>query len=251
MNAAGLRVLVTRPAAQSGPMERRLRSLGVEPLSLPMFEIVSSGNDDAHRARLWDMQHWDGWIFTSVNAARRTLELASHIPSWPPRYAIGHATAAVLTGTGRAPVQLPAQGNSSEDLLALQALRRVSGLRFLVCTGEGGRDAIAPELRTRGAHVERLDLYRRVAVEHPASAVRDVAERCDAVICTSGEGLARLHSLLPDDLRSQLTRRLLVVPSQRVLELARHLGFTEVRAPVKTSDEALVECLLHPDSPSP
>lgn len=251
MNVAGLRVLVTRPAAQSGPMERRLRSLGMEPLSLPLFEIVSSGDDEAHRARLADAQHWDGWIFTSVNAARRTLELASRIPSWPPRYAIGGATAFLLTECGHAPVQLPAQGNTSEDLLALPALRHVSGLRFLVCTGEGGRDAIAPELRSRGAHVERLDLYRRVAVEHPASAVREAAERCEAVICTSGEGLARLHRLLPDDLRSHLTRRLLVVPSQRVLELARHLGFTEVRAPVKTSDEALVDCLLHPDSPSP
>lgn len=251
MNAVGLRVLVTRPAAQSGPMERRLRTLGMEALALPLFETVACGDDEGHRARLIGAQHWDGWIFTSANAARRTVDLASAIKSWPPRYAIGDATADALIAAGRGPVQLPVHGNTSEDLLALQAFREVAGHRLLVCTGEGGRDAIAPELRRRGAQVERLDLYRRIAVAHSASAVRHAVERCDAVICTSGEGLARLHAIVPEDLRSGLMRRLLVVPSQRVLELARHLGFTEVRAPVKTSDEALLDCLVHPDSPSP
>jgi uroporphyrinogen-III synthase len=81
--------------------------------------------------------------------------------------------------------------------------------------------------------------------------VRDLVGRCEAVICTSGDGLARLHVLVPSDLHAQLTGRLLVVPSQRVLELARHLGFTEVRTPLKTSDEALVDCLVHPDSALP
>lgn len=251
MNEVGLRVLVTRPAAQSGPMERRLRALGMEPVSLPLFETVTCGDDKSHRARLVAAQHWNGWIFTSANAARRTLDLASGIESWPPLYAIGNATAEVLTAAGRGPVQLPIDGTTSENLLALQPLQEVAGHRLLVCTGEGGRDAIAPELRRRAAHVERLDVYRRVAVAHSTSTVRHAVERCDAVICTSGEGVSRLHAIVPEDLRFSLMRRLLVVPSRRVLELARHLGFTEVRAPVKTCDEALLDCLVHPDSLSP
>lgn len=251
MNAAGLRVLVTRPAAQSGSIERRLKDRGMQPLSLPLFEIVACGDDDAHRARLGEARTWDGWIFTSVNAAHRAIVLGREVGAWPDLYAIGEATARVLAEAGRAPVRLPVHGSTSEDLLALPGLRDVSNRRLLVCTGEGGRDALVPELRRRGASVDRLDLYRRVAVEHPEARVRDLAGRCDAVICTSGEGLARLHTLMPEDLRSRLARRLLVVPSQRVLELARHLGFTEVRTPLKTSDEALVDCLVHPENPTP
>ena len=251
MNAAGLRVLVTRPAAQSGPIEQRLKDRGMEPLSLPLFEIAACGDDDAHRARLGEAQSWDGWIFTSANAAHRVIALGPAAGAWPDLYAIGEATARVLAEAGRAPVRLPAHGSTSEDLLALPSLRNVSNCRLLVCTGESGRDALAPELQRRGASVDRLDLYRRIAVEHSEARVRDLAGRCDAVICSSGEGLTRLHALMPEDLRSRLARRLLVVPSQRVLEIARHLGFTEVRTPLKTSDEALVDCLVQPASPTP
>jgi uroporphyrinogen-III synthase len=250
MKAAGLRVLVTRPAAQSGPIEQRLRDRGMSPVSLPLFEIVPCGVDATHRARLIEARSWDGWIFTSVNAARRAIALAPPT-AWPRLFAIGDATARTLAEAGHAPVHIPPHGSTSEDLLEVPDLQSVHGHRLLICTGEGGRDALAPELRRRGAYVDRLDLYRRVAVEHSERRVRDLVEPCDAVICTSGDGLVRLHALLPEDLRARLAGRLLVVPSQRVLELARRLGFTEVRTSSKTSDEALVDCLVHPNTSSP
>jgi len=251
MSGTGLRVLVTRPAAQSGPIVQLLNERGMVPLRFPLFETVPCGDEAAHRARLEAARTWDGWIFTSVNAAHRATALTPGDRSWPALYAIGDATARALEEAGRGSVLCPGRGSTSEDLLALPALHDVAERRLLVCTGEGGRDAIVPELRRRGASVDRLDLYRRIAVEHPEGHVRDLAGRCDAVICTSAEGLARLHALVPSDLHAQLVSRLLVVPSQRVLELARHLGFTEVRTPLKTSDEALVDCLVHPDSALP
>jgi uroporphyrinogen-III synthase len=251
MSGPGLCVLVTRPAAQSGRIARLLEDRGMTPLLLPLFDIVPSGNDASHRDRLAATRSYGGWIFTSVNAARRVLQLGHEPGSWPGLYAIGEATAGVLRQAGHSSVRIPEGGSTSEDLLASPDLQDVAGRRFLVCTGEGGRDALATELRRRGAQVERLELYRRVAIEHSSDAVRDAAKGCDATICTSGDGVDRLHSLVPADLRPRLTSRLLVVPSQRVLELARHLGFTEVRTPLKTSDEALVECLVHPEPPLP
>lgn len=251
MSGSGLRVLVTRPAAQSGPIEQLLNERGMVPLTLPLFEIVPCGDELTHRERLEAARTWDGWIFTSVNAVHRAKALTPSDRPWPALYAIGEATARALGDACRRSAQFPRTGSTSENLLALPALQNVAERRLLVCTGEGGRDAIVPELRRRGALVDRLDLYRRIAVEHPEGEVRDLAGRCDAVICTSGEGLARLHALVPFDLRARLASRLLVVPSQRVLELARHLGFTEVRTPLKTSDEALVDCLVNPDSALP
>ena len=251
MAGAGLRVLVTRPAAQSGRIAQLIAERGMSPLLLPLFRIVPSGDDATHRRCLASAQSFDGWIFTSVNAAHRVHALAHDLGRWPDPYAIGDATARALEQAGRSPVRVPETGSTSEDLLDLPDLRNPAGRHFLICTGEGGRDALAPELRRRGARVDRLDLYRRIAVEHAEDDVRDLAHRSDAVICTSGDGLERLHALVPVDLHSQLKSRLLVVPSQRVLELARHLGFTEVRTPLKTSDEALVDCLVHPEPSLP
>jgi uroporphyrinogen-III synthase len=251
MSGTGLRVLVTRPAAQSARIAQLIRDRGMTPLLLPLFEIVDSGDGATHRARLASTRTCDGWIFSSVNAAHRVHALAQDLGPWPTLYAIGESTARVLIDAGHAPVHVSDSGNTSEDLLALPGLQAVERRRFLVCTGEGGRDMLASELRRRGAEADRLELYRRVAIQHPADHVRDMVSRSDATICTSGDGLHRLHTLVPVDLRAGLTGRLLVVPSQRVLELARHLGFTEVRTPLKTSDEALVDRLVHPEPSQP
>lgn len=241
---AGLRVLITRPAAQSAGLERLLRERGAEPVPLPLFDIRACGSPAAQAASMSAARRWEGWIFTSVNAVRMAADRDAG--PWPALYAIGEATAAALARLGHAPVYRASTGSTSEDLLALAALQQVDGHRFLICTGEGGRNLLAPQLRERGAQVQRLDLYRREAIEYPARVVRLAAERCDATICTSGENLERLHALLPSDLRARLQGCLLVVPSPRVIELARRLGFAEVRAPDRTSDEALVECLFLP-----
>ena len=242
--ASGLRVLITRPAAQSGPIESLLRARGAVPRRLPLFDIQPAGDDDAHRRVIDDTRHWTGWLFTSANAARAVARLDHG--SWPPLYAIGQATAAALDALGHPGARHAASGSRSEDLLALAELQQVEGGRFLICTGEGGRDLLATGLRERGAQAQRLEVYRRVAIAYAPGTVRGAVADSDAIVCTSGENLDRLHALYPPELLDVLHARLLVVPSPRVLELARRLGFAEVRAPQRTSDESLVECLFPP-----
>lgn len=242
--ASGLRVLITRPAAQSAQLDSLLRRRGADPVPLPLFEILPAGEEPVQRRILDEARAWTGWVFTSANAARQTARLDAG--AWPALYAIGQATARTLAQSGRPGARVSDIGSSSEDLLAHPDLQHVEGQRFLVCTGEGGRDLLAERLRARGAEVERLELYRRAPIEHPPEAVRAAANASDAIICTSGESLERLCVLLPKDLQSTMRSRLLVVPSPRVLELARRLGFADVRAPHRTSDESLVECLFQP-----
>lgn len=242
--APGLRVLITRPAAQGARLDALLRLRDADPVSLPLFEIRPAGDETAHRRRLDEARTWTGWLFTSANAARAATGLDAG--TWPTLYAIGEATARTLAQSGRPGARFSTAGSSSEDLLAHPDFQRVGGQRFLVCTGEAGRDRLVTGMRGRGAEVERLELYRRVPIEHSPEVVRAAADACDAIICTSGDSLERLCALLPEDLQSAMRARLLVVPSPRVLELARRLGFAEVRAPQRTSDESLVECLFQP-----
>lgn len=246
MNPAPVRrVLVTRPTAQSASLEQLLLRRGFEAHSLPLFRIEAHGDTDVQRQQLAMARDWNGWIFTSANAARAAAALASG--RWPTLYAIGDATAASLLTLGHPDARRSSTGSTSEALLDHPDLLAVHGQRFLICTGAGGRDLLERELRNRGAHAERLELYRRAPVAHAAAYVRVAIQTCDAIICTSGESVERLHALTPEDVRAALHARLLVVPSARVLELARGLGWSAIRAPATTSDEAWVDCLIAAD----
>jgi len=236
------RVLVTRPQLQSPKLEALLRTRGIEPLALPLFAIEPHGDPAVHRTTLALARDWNGWLFTSANAARAAAALDAG--QWPALYAIGSATGATLAELGHPGARQASIGSTSEALLDHPELREIAGQRFLICTGSGGRDALDQGLRSRGAQPTRLELYRRVAVDHAPSHVALCVDAVDAVICTSGESVERLLALVPEDRRTLLFARRLVVPSARVLELARRLGWSSVRAPATTSDEALVECLL-------
>lgn len=238
---AGRRVLLTRPAGQNEMLAQAIRSRGGVPVELPMFEIVADGEPQAHRLRLDQARDWDGWIFSSANAARHAAVLDPG--PWPALFAIGAATRRALAEAGHAGAQIANQGSDSEALLELQALKTVGRKRFLLCTGAGGRDLIETTLLARGARLERLDLYRRLAIDYPEPHVRAALKDLDAVICTSGEGLERLLALAPTDTAGKLFAGVLVVPSPRVLELARRRGFVSVSAPAQTSDEAFAHCL--------
>lgn len=241
MSSALRRVLVTRPQGHNVELERLLRAQGFEPHALPLFQIEPAGDAQAQRAQLDASRDWNGWLFTSANAARAAAALDAG--RWPRLFAIGQATAAGLAALGHPGACRAASGSTSEDLLSHAALQSVAGQRFLICTGVGGRDVLAQGLRARGAQVERLELYRRVPIAYPQDRVRDALAQAEALICTSGDALDRLLALAPADMRDTLRARLLVVPSARVLELARRLGWSSVRAPTSTSDAALVACL--------
>lgn len=237
----GRRVLSTRPAAQGQALIAQLRSRGAIAVELPLFRIAPAGDPGRQRAQLCAARGDSTWIFTSANAARYAAALDAG--PWPALLAIGAATAGALAELGHPGAQFPSAGSDSESLLALPALRDPSGQRFLLCTGVGGRGLIETALSARGAQVERVELYRREPVDYGVDAVTQALQGIDALVCTSGESLDRLRVITPLRTWRSLLSRVLVVPSPRVLELARRLGFTAVRAPVQTSDEALIACL--------
>lgn len=211
---------------------------------LPLFRI-DTVEDSAHlRAVLDRSRGFEGWIFTSANAARIAAEIDAG--AWPRLFAIGTATAEELSRRGHPGAIAPSGSSTSEALLALPELDDVAGARFLICTGENGRGLLEQRLRERGASAEVLNLYRRIPIEHEAAIVKAAIEECDAVIVTSAESLHALWRLAPADTRPQLLARQLVTPSPRVVELARLLGFPAPLAPAQVNDEALLRCLEPP-----
>jgi uroporphyrinogen-III synthase len=240
---SGVRVLVTRPVHQADALCRMIEAQGGAAVKFPLLTIEPASDMAGARRRLAGRH--DAWIFTSANAVRHAAPL---LPAERPALiaAIGPATADALAAAGAAASALPLHGSSSEALLALPEFAAVAGRRVLVVTGEGGRGLIEEALAARGAVAERAEVYRRLSLPYPPDAVASALRRCDVIVVTSAEALEHLVRLAPAALLKTLLRKPLVVPSARVVEEARRLGFGTLRLAEPVSDAALCQACVPP-----
>jgi uroporphyrinogen-III synthase len=240
---AGARILVTRPAHQANALCRLIDVAGGSALRLPLFTIVPAATGDELRARLEAAQPADWWLFTSANAAHTAATLLP--PPWKARVAaVGAATAEALRSGGVAEVLVPSARYSGAALLEQPEFASVRGQRFVIVTGEDGRAELGDGLRARGASVDILALYRRETRTHAPAHVAALVEACHAIVVTSAQGAEHLTGLMPAETRALLLRKQLAVPSSRVAQKVRELGFVAPPLmPDQVSDEAFVRVL--------
>lgn len=234
----GWTILVTRPASDGTALATQLGALGANVLQAPLLLIEPLPVDAAVAA---DLDRFDIVIVTSRSAVvHGVAALADRWPQWPAAQqwlAIGEGTAAALARYG-VTAEYPGD-ERSEGLLAMPALAQVAGRHVLLVSGTGGRNAIAPALAARGAHIVRLDCYRRHA--NPAARAtidtfgHNPAPR--AVLVTSVEALHNLLALAPG-LASGDVR--LVVPVERVAAAARAAGVRHVSIAGRAGDASML-----------
>jgi uroporphyrinogen-III synthase len=232
----GWRLLLTRPTQESAALAASLAAHGIYSSSLPLLAIEALGERAEQRAIVAGWQRYCAVIVVSKPAARLVCTLLEQqnvlIPAVQSWFSVGAATAQVLREHGRQ-VYCPEQADDSEALLALpqlqQALTAVSSPRLLIVRGEGGREFLAERLRGQGVQVDYLPLYRRVLPVYPPAmlAERVQAERLNALVVSSGQGLVHLRELAADAW-AELARLPLFVPSPRVAEMARVAGAQSV-----------------------
>jgi uroporphyrinogen-III synthase len=178
----------------------------------------------------WIWTVMTAFFFVSANAARLGLNaVAGCWPQWPhrlPVYAVGQGTASVLEQDGLT-VTLPERADS-EGLIALPALQAVSGQRFLLFRGQGGRELLRETLQARGASVTVIELYRRdlpvaAASQWQALSASDVS----VVILTSPDALRHWQQVAGDE----AGRLHWVVVSPRMHEMAVQAGARVMLAP--------------------
>ncbi|MBL8482195.1 MAG: uroporphyrinogen-III synthase [Rhodocyclaceae bacterium] len=243
---AGHSVVVTRPRAQSEPLAARIRAAGGVAIVYPLLAIEDADDpaelENACR-RLGDYQYA---MFVSPNAVERALTYILARRDWPPQLrvaAVGAATASALARHGIAGVIAPQQRFDSEALLELPELaeHQVRGRRVVVFRGQGGRELFADTLRARGALVDHVQCYRRVA---PAGGIEALlASGADAMAVSSSEGLRNLWQLLDARGRDWLAALPLFVPHARIAEQAAALGLQNV-VRCGAGDDGLMEALM-------
>src|SRR5438067_13396330 len=99
-----MRVIVTRPRDQAGPLVQRLETLGHEVVECPLIEIERTSDAPV------DGAGYDWLIVTSPNGAD---EIARRGVNLPPVVAVGPGTAEALRRHGIEPAFVPA--DSSQD----------------------------------------------------------------------------------------------------------------------------------------
>jgi uroporphyrinogen III methyltransferase/synthase len=158
-----VKVIVTRPRDQAGPLVARIEALGHEVVECPLIEIVSTGDDPV------DTAGYDWVVLTSPNGAeqfaRRQRGPLSKLA------AIGPGTAETLRAHGLEPELVP-QVSTQEGLL--DEFPRPAG-RVLVAAARGARRALI-----EGLGADFVPLYDTMLV-HPAEAPAG-----DLVVLASG-----------------------------------------------------------------
>jgi uroporphyrinogen-III synthase len=207
-----MRVIVTRPKDQAGPLVTRIEALGHEVVECPLIEIVSTGDDPV------DTTGYDWVVLTSPNGAE---EFARRRRGPLPKLAaIGPGTAETLRAHGLE-VQLVPRVSTQEGLL--DEFPRPSG-RVLVAAARGARRALID-----GLGADFLPLYETTLL-HPAEAPAG-----DLVVLASGSA-ARSFGALGADVPA-------VSIGPQTTRAAEQLGLRVV-AEAKTHDlDGLVEAV--------
>ncbi len=247
---AGLKVLVTRPEHQAGPLCALIEQAGGEAVPFPVLAVEAAEESDSLQGILTRLADYWLAIFISPNAVRFGIEAAARhggIPASLQIAAVGEGSRRELKQRLRRPVDLvPQERYDSEALLALPALQQVAGKKIVIFRGSGGRELLAQTLRERGAQVDYAEVYRRLQTRAPDQTIlsRWIAGGVNAITVTSSEGLQNLYGMMDERGRDWLLSMPIFVVSERCAALAQQLGFKQ-RAQVSrnASDQAIMESL--------
>lgn len=218
-----MRVWVTRTEPGASRLGSRLVDAGFEAWVHPVLEIEPiSDPPPAGRFALT--------IFLSGHAVESAIRNGWNAT---PAMAIGKTTRRALERHGidaRTPDR-----SSSEGIVASLAADPPQSV--LIAAGQGGRGLLERWLADRGIPAMKWCLYRRVA----RLGALDPAEVIEAIVGSSEAALRVVADMWFSSSRSANVAML--VPSERVADSARALGFTRVFLTEGAGDEAVVRAL--------
>ncbi len=201
------------------------------------------------KAQILELDRYAILIFISQNAVDAACDwIDTYWPQWPVEQtciAIGQKTAARLAQF--APNVVSPEGKmDSAAVLALPELQNPKSKSILIFRGVGGLPTLGQALEAQGASVYYCELYQRIRTELQPSEVTTIGEAADTnalvVSAFSGETLVSAKAVLTEASIDPKAVTVLV-PGERVAELAREAGFGEILCAQNATDLAMLDAL--------
>lgn len=237
----GKRVLVGRAPHQAEELTVLLRAKHAEPVEIPLIEITKLQSDRIDTLAA-NPSGWDWIVFTSSNSVEAFFgHLHAHqrdarALGTARICAIGPSTASKLQEQGIFADLVPEDFSGEEVASALlkAAGSGIAEAKILIPRAETAREVLPERLRTAGAAVEILPLYRteHIAPESQgAAALRDLlrAKEIDVVTLTSSSMAEALHNIVQSEaglLDSVTIASIGSVTTAAATKLGLHVAFT-------------------------
>jgi uroporphyrinogen-III synthase len=195
----GKRVVVTRPRAQATDLSEKLAALGMQPILFPTIEIVPPEDDALLAQAALQVEQFDWVVFTSVNGVHAFMQRMHDAGKGAGALervgvaAIGPATAQALAAQGIQPRAVP------DEYVAERIpdqLGEVMGRRILLPRARIAREALAVELRRRGAIVQEVPAYDTRAAQPGPQDWAQLRQGVDVLTFTSSSTVREWLALM-------------------------------------------------------
>ena len=247
----GRKILITRAREQSAGFAEHLRRLGAEFIVFPTIEILPPLRWDSLDQALDRLKTFDWIIFTSVNGVHlfwKRLEergMNRHLPSSLKVCAIGPATAKGLEEK-RVSVDYVPREYIAEAILEAFRKTDLQGKRILLARAKVARDVLPKGLRTLGAEVSVVEVYRTVKPRGGSKKLMKLLkeEQIDGIAFTSSSTVNHFVDLLKrENLKSHLRGIAIACIGPVTARTAKALGMNVVIQPKEYTIPGLTQAI--------
>ncbi|QLG89232.1 uroporphyrinogen-III synthase [Chitinibacter bivalviorum] len=222
----GLRLWVTRPAAQAADLSLALAEQGADVVAFPLLDIAPPLDPLPLQQALARLSDYDLAIFISPSAIEAVFAVMTE--PWPNSLAaavIGPGSAKRAAELGIQQLIYPASQFDSEGLLAMPQMQQLAGQRVVIFRGQGGRELLPHALTAAGAQVQLISAYQRLAPSWNASELlTQLAHGCDGLIVSSSEAAQHLFHLGGEQAQLKLQSVQYFAPHPRIISALQAKG---------------------------
>lgn len=219
----GVRVLVTRPAHQAGPMISQFSELGASTLLSPSILISEPEDWEPVDQAISDLEKYHYVVFSSTNGVKFFMRRLFALGFDTRRLArakvavIGPRTAQSLQEFGlRADIQ---PETYRAEALATSLQEHVDGKRILLLRASRGREVLSAELTRFGAQVDQVVTYQSTDDTRRDPDIESRWSELDWVTVTSSAIARSLHHQWGDKLKEVKLASISPITTKTLMEL--------------------------------
>lgn len=238
-----MNILITRPHGKGDALAQQLQQAGYQ---ATLFPVLKLNYLTPTPSELTPLLNADKIVFISQDSVKALLALKPEINTKAQFYAVGQQTADAVWEAFGVRAALPKQ-HDSDGLLALKSLQQVDSQNMVLVKGKGGRTVIAESLKQRGAFLNNVVVYERLAVDDEPQKWLDHWQNINVngIVITSNAAVDAIFRDLIQVQLNWLSQRQFYVASQRIgehLEL-QSINKTNIHIAAGASDSALFSCI--------